>query len=338
MSPIPREAADQFGLFTREQAERSGWSTSALTRASRSGRLSRVRNGVFLDPEFRAAPRDEPFDVAPPEVLARRQQLKLLGAAAALKVDRGVVSNQAAALMHGLPLFGPTAVKPCLILPPGIRIIETHTHLHRIALKSSQITTRGAIALTTAGRTCLDIAREFGLTAGLVAADCASRLGLTDQAELEAIYHTMRGRGGSPDARQVTELLDGRHESVLETISALAMGTLAVQPAPQVTLRSPNGQFVARCDFYWEALGLVGEADGQSKYRGEALYEEKLREDRLRALGLHVVRWTFADALDSRRLLAKLRHGFYQAGLLRNAGIPIQAIPHFAAKRPGLID
>jgi hypothetical protein len=171
-----------------------------------------------------------------------------------------------------------------------------------------------------------------------VAADCASRLGLTDQSELEAIYHTMRGRGGSPNARRVIELLDGRHESVLETISALAMGTLAVQPEPQVTLRSPTGRFVARCDFYWEAIGLVGEADGQGKYRDEALYQEKLPEDRLRALGLHVVRWTFADALDSRQRLAKLRHGFYQAELLQNADIPIQALPHFAAKRPGLID
>lgn len=69
-------------------------------------------------------------------------------------------------------------------------------------------------------------------------------------------------------------------------------------------------------DFYWPELGLVGEFDGHGKYlreemaRGrtaaEVVMAEKAREDRLRALGLRVVRWGWADLLDPARLRRKL--------------------------------
>ena len=41
---------------------------------------------------------------------------------------------------------------------------------------------------------------------------------------------------------------------------------------------------------------MVGEADGRLKYdTREVLYAEKRREDRLRALGLAVIRWGWSD-------------------------------------------
>ena len=51
-------------------------------------------------------------------------------------------------------------------------------------------------------------------------------------------------------------------------------------------------------DMAWPDLMVIGEADGLLKYQDRAdLIAEKLREDRLRALGWIVVRWTWDEVL-----------------------------------------
>jgi hypothetical protein len=65
----------------------------------------------------------------------------------------------------------------------------------------------------------------------------------------------------------------------------------------------PDGS-VAFADFAWPDHGVLGEFDGKGKYLrdlrpgegpGEALFREKLREDRLRDLGWVVVRLVWSD-------------------------------------------
>jgi hypothetical protein len=56
--------------------------------------------------------------------------------------------------------------------------------------------------------------------------------------------------------------------------------------------------FIGRVDFYWEEFGVIGEADGRSKYAEPgALYAEKRREDRLRrhAGCRELIRWGWTD-------------------------------------------
>lgn len=123
-----------------------------------------------------------------------------------------------------------------------------------------------------------------------------------------------------------------------------------------------------RVDFYWERLGIVGEFDGRVKYgrasedllsarydsftgewapsearpasggvqpvfrRGpeEALWAEKRREDRLRALGLQVVRWTWDDLTHPERLKAILS----TAGVRRQEP-PSSSAPYWPRPHPG---
>jgi very-short-patch-repair endonuclease len=73
---------------------------------------------------------------------------------------------------------------------------------------------------------------------------------------------------------------------------------------------SPSGVFIARVDFWWERVGLVGECDGQMKYETPAdLYAEKRREDTIRAHGYRVIRWGPQDLRST--LLAQRLHRFH---------------------------
>ncbi|MEE2570306.1 hypothetical protein V1638_12990 [Pseudarthrobacter sp. J64] len=83
------------------------------------------------------------------------------------------------------------------------------------------------------------------------------------------------------------------------------------QPTLQPAFRDGDG-LIGRSDFFWKGQGVVGEFDGREKYINaarmsgitpeEALYREKLREDRIRALGYDVKRWAWQDLQEPSRL------------------------------------
>jgi hypothetical protein len=94
-------------------------------------------------------------------------------------------------------------------------------------------------------------------------------------------------------------------ESPGESLSRVQMMVMGF-PAPELQrVFTDQRGLVGRADFYWPQARLVGEFDGLVKYskpefRGgrtpsEVVIDEKRREDRLRALGLGVVRWTWED-------------------------------------------
>jgi hypothetical protein len=77
-------------------------------------------------------------------------------------------------------------------------------------------------------------------------------------------------------------------------------------PAPdlQREIFDERHLLVGRSDFCWEEQQTLGEFDGRIKYGrllkpgesiSDAVYAEKIREDRLRDLGWQVVRWTWSD-------------------------------------------
>ena len=107
--------------------------------------------------------------------------------------------------------------------------------------------------------------------------------------------------------------LDLRSESAGESASRVRLMEEGLpRPEPQREICGPDGRLIARVDFYWEEQKTVGEFDGKIKYGrllkpGEriedVIFEEKVREDAVRDLGLQVVRWLWPD--------------LYRAGVLR---------------------
>lgn len=103
---------------------------------------------------------------------------------------------------------------------------------------------------------------------------------------------------------QALQFADPLAESAGESLSRVRIHELGFEP-PVLQVSFELGSTVARVDFYWPGCGVVGEFDGKVKYlragglsgfsAEEVVWQEKLREDALRARGLHVVRWTWDD-------------------------------------------
>jgi hypothetical protein len=171
----------------------------------------------------------------------------------------------------------------------------------------------------------VDLTREQGLLAGIVAADAALRQHLMTPAELSGAYGTLAGRAGLHDGDALVRLSSGLSESPLESISRISMRHLAHQPELQVAIMSVEGHFIARVDFFWREFGLIGEADGYAKYDSAELRSEKRRQDALLKTGLVVTRWNWATAMNPQRLCDQINQALAQAAGLRRAGVPFRA-------------
>ena len=118
-------------------------------------------------------------------------------------------------------------------------------------------------------------------------------------------------------AARAVDFADGRSESVGESRSRVLLHRWGVGPSSlQFEVRGEGGLLVARTDFAWEEHGLLGEFDGRVKYGrllrpgqdpGDAVFEEKRREDAVRDEGWGVTRWVWADFGAGHRLAARVR-------------------------------
>jgi hypothetical protein len=160
------------------------------------------------------------------------------------------------------------------------------------------------VPVTTIARTVLDLARSLPMDQAVACGDRALALGL-DKRELEAGLYEMERWPGVRAARRAVEFLDVRSESVGESVSRVRLMEEGL-PAPdlQHEILGPDGQVIARVDFYWKEQKTIGEFDGKIKYGRllkpgqrieDVIFEEKLREDALRDLGSQMVRWLWRD-------------------------------------------
>jgi hypothetical protein len=101
-------------------------------------------------------------------------------------------------------------------------------------------------------------------------------------------------------------MADGRAESPGESRSRYLCWSQGL-PAPelQFPVRDEHGELVGVTDFAWPDHGVLGEFDGRVKYGrllkpgqepGDVVFEEKVREDRLREVtGFTMGRLVWAD-------------------------------------------
>ncbi|WP_433195147.1 hypothetical protein ACQP1G_40530 [Nocardia sp. CA-107356] len=238
--------------------------------------------------------------------------------AASASVSRdAVVSHVSAAVVHELPLWSVPISRVHMTRDRGGGgRTRRQLVVHRGRIRSDDQVEVDGLQVTSAARTVVDLARTLPFEQSVVIGDAALRMGKTSRYELDEQLARAARRSGCPAAKRVSGFLDGRAESVGESRSRVALRELNL-PAPELQARllAPDETQVARVDFLWPDLGVVGEFDGMIKYRTElrgprtpeeVVIAEKIREDALRALGWIVIRWTWQDLNHSTQWLHRL--------------------------------
>jgi hypothetical protein len=273
----------------------------------RDGSLRAIRRGAYI-----TDPSEDP---------AAQHALLVRAALAELSPD-AVVSHVSAAVLHGLRVWGVPLDRVTVTRArrrSGARA-GSRVHVHCAPLEADEIVLVEGVPVTSVPRTVVDVARTVGFEQAVVVADAALEAGLVDEAVLAAALARWSRWPGLPAARRAIGFAARGSGSVGESRSRVAIA-LAGLPAPllQWEVRRSDGAFVGRVDFGWPRQRTVGEFDGRVKYGkllrpgqdpADAVYEEKRREDALRAEDLAVVRWTWPDLTNFAPVAARLRERF----------------------------
>ena len=300
-------AATQGGLFTAAQAVEAGYSRADLrSRTAALGRWVAVRRAVYAERELWAQ-------------LPEADRWRLRDRAASMSMRRGhVLSHDSAARLHGLPMLN-ARHDLVHITRPGVGGSRTENGVrHHLGREQPphNLDVDG-LRTTALARTALDLGREHGFRAGVVACDAAMRRGVT-HAEFEEHLRLMRRWPHVRRSREAAAYADPRAESILESLGRLLVEDLGFgKPWPQFPIRIGD-------DVIWVDLVLgchAFEMDGRVKYvapeRGgvaaegaeAAIWEEKKRERLLRGEGLGLSRVLWEDVWGSGRQRAHRRLG-----------------------------
>ena len=272
----------------------------------RDGRLQRPRRGVYAWGDTRD-------DVEQHLVQAR---------AVLLAQPRAVLSHDSAAVLHQIPVRRGALDWVHVTRPDrggGRRRSQVVTHCGQLDPSESMFV--DALAVTTVPRTLVDLGRTEQEGWAVAAMDDALRRGLCSAEHLQRSLASAAGRPGVRGAQRAAALADPRSESVGESLSRHMLVRAGLAPT-QLQQEFPHEAGVDRVDFWWEE-GVVGEFDGRLKYRASArpgvspedvLWQEKMREDRLRRRGLVVVRWTWDELLHHPEVVvARVRRALAEA-------------------------
>jgi hypothetical protein len=299
------ELTEDHPVHRRQDLLALGITDSTQTAMIRRGLLTRLRHGIYADARFVA-------NAEPPE----RHRID---AAAAIAASREPcwAFGATAALLHRqpLPFLVPSSVG--LIRGAGqdlrglrresrhrIDIPDTHTRATSLLSDNDVTTIRGVPCLNRIDA-ALTAARVVGQWRKVVLIDSL----LFEGVPLELILNAetkWRSLGQHAEVLVAAGLARRGAQTPLETISRLALAREGLpEPELQVPFDDAAG-LIGIVDLWWPSLGVIGEADGALKYASKAdLLREKAREDRLRALGIMVVRWTWEEITRTPEVVAE---------------------------------
>jgi hypothetical protein len=286
-------------LILRRDAVGQGWTDDELARLVRAGAWTRLGRGAYVEGGL-------PGDAGARHRLLVRATLARLGTAA-------VVSHQSAAVLHGLPLWGARLGEVHVTRqPPAWNDSRGRLRVHVARLRDDEVTVIDGSPVTSPVRTALDLARALPFEAAVVVLDAALHRRQIGHEQLTERLFDIAGTRGSRAAARAVRFADARSESVGESRSRVLPHRLQLAPsALQFEVLTGEGLFLGRTDFAWEEQRVLGEFDGRVKYGrllrpgqepGDVVFDEKRREDALRAEDWSVVRWTWADIESPGRL------------------------------------
>jgi very-short-patch-repair endonuclease len=303
------DALSKLDVGTAAAWRIAGVSDAKLKTLVRAGKLVRLRFGLYATASI----------LATAETDARLRHAVEV-AAVTCRTRNGVASHQSAALMHGLDLLhGPEEGTVTLTVPPGSRggsYGRARVVRHAAQLPDEHVTRLYGQAVTTAGRTVIDIARSATFMEGVVVADSALHQRTVSKTDLRRVLARCEYWPGIERARRVVGFADVLAESVLESCARVFFREHDL-PAPelQLNINGPAGYFIARADFCWRKYWTIAEADGLLKYNDRADAIAQLKRDRfLHEAGYDVVHFTWHELFgDPARVASRIRAAFDRA-------------------------
>ena len=289
-----RLIAEQDGVFLRSEALDCGYDDKAIARLRRSGAWHRVRHGAYCFGDVWAT------------YTAEERHLTL--ARAVLRTTPGPIalSHTTALLAHGIAVWGADLSRVHVTrLDRGAARIERDVVHHVGVCPEAEVTEVAGLPVVVAPRAVIEAATVLSLESALVSADSALFRRVADPLALHAMFAGMHHRPGSQKIHVVLHHMDGRAESPGETRSRYMFWRRGI-PRPELQFEVYDaGRLVAITDFVWHDRKVFGEFDGALKYGrllkpgeapGDAVFREKQREDRVRALtGYTCGRLVWAD-------------------------------------------
>ncbi len=311
MNPLPR-------LILAKDLSRIGLTTRALSAQARSGKLVRIRHGVYVE----AARWND---------LKPWEQYRLgVEAAAETFTSPTTFSHHSAATIRGIPvILRKQPVHALTAFSAGGRS-RAGVRRHYVPEQAHNSEQLEGFLITGRVRTVLDIAATVPFAEAVVPIDHVLKpdvvrgVPAVSKGELLAGIDGTYSQAAARRIGAVVDFADPQSSSPGESYSRGLIHVAGFAP-PVLQYRVRNGGVtIATTDFYWEETRVVGEFDGREKYlkpeylRGrtpsDVVYEEKVREDRIRATGRNVARWAW-DELNSPGRLERI---------LLDAGVPLR--------------
>jgi hypothetical protein len=299
-------------ILTRELPV-AGDRTEFYTRAS-GGEFTALRRGVYM--------RTDAWSQLNPDA---QHRARVYAAVEYAKSDP-VVSHVSAVSLWRLPWFSgyPRTVHVLGKAESGGR--STSSTVRHAVGSPAPIVWIDGVRTTSLARTVVDVGSTASFAQAVAVADAALRRTVSPvdeippttltRADLISELENIPVAHGSAKALRALEFSDGAADSPGESISRVNM-SLARLTAPelQAPLHGASGR-LWHVDFWWPRFNLIGEFDGKTKYvdeqylqgksANEMVYQEKLREDDLRAAGHAFTRWPWRVANDVPALRAHL--------------------------------
>jgi hypothetical protein len=303
-------AATQGGVYSRGQAADCGYTPGQIHDRIQDGRWERIRHGQYAEAI-------ELSHLPPWEAQALRHRRLVHAVMNSLRPGTVAVSHQSALVLHGVPLWGPDLEHvhvSRLDQHRGGRVAGVRHHRGKLGDLDRVVV--DDLPATTVPRALFEMACISSFEAAVVSADAVRREHPRSTPDLERLREVTEFWPGSATARAALDFSVPLSESVGESRFRVLLHTHGL-PAPELQVQFTDAAgFIGRVDFFFAAERTVVEFDGLLKYGDgarETLIREKLREDRLRALGLQVVRVTWADLAHPDRVIARIRAAFARA-------------------------
>jgi len=216
-----------------------------------------------------------------------------------------VFSQRTAAWLHGLD------VPPCdpiqVTVPKECgSSYRSGLAVRRAPVPAADVVERKGMPATTILRTLLEIAEARSPIEPVVVFDMALRAALVTPHQLAALAADRAGLKYAKRLRRVVDLADHRSESPMESrLRTILVLSGVPRPELQVDLFDQLGNHLGRADLYYPDQRLVIEFDGAT--HRHSLVEDNRRQNRIRAAGYRLLRFTAADLRNQAAVAAQVR-------------------------------